>query len=60
MLETDEDLRALQELLDASYGRAGSHLRSIWGEATRLTAKELSSELAGVQVLDLSDRHTRG
>ncbi len=60
MLETDEDLRALQELLDASYERAGSHLRSIWGEATRLSAEELSSELTGVQVLDLATVTPRG
>ena len=36
MFETSEELRALQELLDASYARAGSHLRSIWGEESRL------------------------
>jgi hypothetical protein len=44
----------LQELLDASYTRAGSHLRSIWGEETRLDADAVSEELAGVQVLDLA------
>jgi hypothetical protein len=54
MYETDEELRALQELLDASYARAGSHLRSIWGERTRLQAEEVSGELTGVQVLDLA------
>lgn len=54
MHETSEDFEALQELLDGSYTRAGSHLRSIWGPEARLDAQELSSELAGVQVLDLA------
>jgi uncharacterized pyridoxamine 5'-phosphate oxidase family protein len=58
--ETEEDRRALQELLDASYARAGSHLRSIWGEETRLGADELSAELPGVQVLDLATVTPRG
>ena len=54
MHETEEDLDTLQRLLDASYARAGAHLRSIWGEETRLDAGELGTELAGVQVLDLA------
>lgn len=54
MFETPQDLRDLQELLDASYARAGDHLRSIWGEETRLDATAVSAELAGVQVLDLA------
>jgi hypothetical protein len=53
MYETDDDLTGLQELLDASYARAGAHLRSIWGEDSRLDAPGLCGELAGVQVLDL-------
>lgn len=31
MHETGEDLRALQDVLDPSYTRAGKHLRDIWG-----------------------------
>jgi uncharacterized pyridoxamine 5'-phosphate oxidase family protein len=58
--ETEDDLAGLQELLDASYARAGSHLRSIWGEETRLDARALSAELAGVQVLDLATVTPRG
>jgi hypothetical protein len=54
MHETDEDLRALQAVLDASYARAGSHLRSIWGPEARLDARELGAELPGVEVLDLA------
>jgi hypothetical protein len=60
MHETEEDLRSLQQLLDASYARAGLHLRSIWGKETRLEAEEVSAELAGVQVLDLATVTPRG
>jgi uncharacterized pyridoxamine 5'-phosphate oxidase family protein len=58
--ETPEDLRGLQRLLDESYARAGSHLRSIWGEDSRLSAEELCAELTGVQVLDLATVTPRG
>lgn len=60
MHETDQDLRKLQDLLDASYTRAGSHLRSIWGPETRLEATAAVEELAGVQVLDLATVTPRG
>ncbi len=50
----------LQERLDASYARAGSHLRSIWGPETRLDASAVVAELAGVQVLDLATVTPRG
>jgi uncharacterized pyridoxamine 5'-phosphate oxidase family protein len=60
MYETDRDLRDLDGLLDASYARAGSHLRSIWGPETRLSARELSAELAGIQVIDLATVTPRG
>jgi hypothetical protein len=60
MRETAEEIRALQELLDHSYARAGTHLRSIWGEDSRLPASRLCSELGGVQVLDLATVTPRG
>src|SRR4051794_7689255 len=60
MYETDEDVAALQDLLDASYGRANEHLRGIWGPETRLDARELSDELSGIQVLDLATVTRRG
>jgi len=59
MYETDEDFERLQELLDLSYARAGKHLRSIWGEESRLDATALSGELPGVQVLDLATVNPR-
>jgi uncharacterized pyridoxamine 5'-phosphate oxidase family protein len=60
MYETEEDLVELQELLDLSYSRAGSHLRGIWGPEARLTASQLTAELAGVQVMDLATVTVRG
>lgn len=60
MHETTEDLAALQQLLDASYSRAGEHLRSIWGEDARLDAGALCAELAGIQLLDLATVTSRG
>src|SRR5438128_463359 len=53
-------MRTLQALLDASYVRAGSHLLSIWGPQTRMSAEEVVAELAGVQVLDLATVTPRG
>lgn len=60
MYETAEDRRALQRLLDQSYARAGSHLRSIWGRETCLDTDSLIEELAGVQLLDLATVTARG
>src|SRR4051794_8697929 len=60
MYETEADLAAVQELLDASYGRANAHLRGIWGPESRLDARELSEELVGIQVLDLATGTPRG
>jgi hypothetical protein len=54
MHETEGEIRELQQLLDASYARAGSHLRFIWGDEARLSAEQVSAELQGVQVLDLA------
>ena len=60
MYETDDDLTVLQDLLDAGYARAGAHLRSIWGEDSRLDAARLCEELVGIQVLDLGTVTPRG
>jgi len=60
MHESDAELSELQELLDASYARANEHLRSIWGEDSRMDARALCDELVGVQVLDLATVTPRG
>jgi hypothetical protein len=52
--ETAEDLIELTALLNRSYARAGSHLRSIFTPERRITAEELVALLPGVQVLNLA------
>jgi hypothetical protein len=47
MYETEDDLDRLQALLDASYERAGSHVRSIWDEQSRLNPRALSASSWG-------------
>jgi hypothetical protein len=52
--ESEADLAALQRVLDDSQARAGAHLRSIFGEDTRVGAAELVALLPGMQVIDLA------
>ncbi len=52
--ETAADLERLQALLDASYERAGAHLRSIFTAERRVSAADLPPILVGVQVMDLA------
>lgn len=54
MYETEEEITALQELLDASYGRATDHLRSIIRQDRRLTAHDLVALLTGMKVLSVA------
>jgi hypothetical protein len=54
MRETAEDLAALQELLDRSYERAGSHLRRIHTPERRLTAEQVAERLTGMRLLALA------
>jgi uncharacterized pyridoxamine 5'-phosphate oxidase family protein len=58
--ETDDDLRALQALLDRSHANAGPHLRSIFGDESRIPAAELPALLPGVRVLALATVTARG
>ena len=51
MHETPEDIRALQDLLDRSYGTAGAHLRSITSPERRVSAEELVELLTGMCLL---------
>jgi hypothetical protein len=51
MHETAHDIRALQDLLDRSYDRAGRHLRSITTPERRVGAEELVARLAGMCLL---------
>lgn len=54
MRETAEDLRALQALLDQSYGAAGSHLLGIHRPERRLSADQVAERLNGVCLLALA------
>jgi len=52
--ETSDDLLALQQLLDRSYGAAGPHLRSITTPERRVGAEELVAQLTGMSLLVLA------
>jgi hypothetical protein len=52
--ETADDLRALQDLLDASYAGAGAHLASIATPQRRPTAPWLVEQLVGMRLLVLA------
>ena len=54
MLETPEELRHLQDLLDASMATAGPHLRDIITDERRLNAGELTERLQGMRLLVLA------
>ena len=54
MHETPEDLVALQELLDRSFGLAGPHLLSIITPQRRVGAEELVERLQGMRLLALA------
>src|SRR3954471_15903948 len=54
MHETPADIAALQQLLDASYQRIGTHMRSIHTPERRVFAADLAHVLRGVRVLDLA------
>ena len=51
MLETPEELRDLQRLLDQSAATAGAHLRSIITAERRLDAREVCDHLAGMRLI---------
>src|SRR6476646_8847595 len=54
MYETDDEVAALQRLLDASYGTATDHLRGIISDDRRLTAGDLVALLTGMKVLSVA------
>jgi hypothetical protein len=54
MLETDGDVRQLQDLLDRSYDGAGSHLKAVISSDRRLGAPELCARMVGVRLLTLA------
>jgi nitroimidazol reductase NimA-like FMN-containing flavoprotein (pyridoxamine 5'-phosphate oxidase superfamily) len=52
--ETPEDLLRLQDMLDASYAHAGTHLRSIFTPERRMSARDVVDALRGVFLLHLA------
>jgi hypothetical protein len=60
MHETPEDLASLQDLLDRSYDRAGTHLRRIITPERRMSAELLSERLTGMCLLALATATSDG
>src|SRR3954468_4549237 len=60
MLETPDDLAALQALLDASHARSTEHLRSIINDNRTLTAPEIAGLLTGMKVISVATVTARG
>ncbi|HEV3188535.1 MAG TPA: pyridoxamine 5'-phosphate oxidase family protein [Acidimicrobiales bacterium] len=60
MYESQSDYEELQQLLDVTYERAGSHLLSIIGPERRLHARALAAELDGYCLLSLATVSSAG
>lgn len=60
MLETRNEVAALQRLLDASHASSTEHLRSIINDERRLTARDLVALLTGMKVLSVATVTSRG
>jgi len=60
MLETPQEIAALQELLDASRASATAHLRSIITDDRALMARDLVALLTGMRVLSVATVTARG
>lgn len=60
MLETTEELSALQALLDRSHGGGGAHLGSIVTSERRLTAVQAANYLQGVKHVAFATVNSRG
>ncbi|MCU1535952.1 MAG: pyridoxamine 5-phosphate oxidase-related FMN-binding protein [Humibacillus sp.] len=54
MLETSDEVAALQRLLDDSHARSTAHLRDIITDGRTLTAKQLVALLTGMKVLSVA------
>lgn len=60
MHETDDDVRALQALIDRSYARASAHLKSIFKKADQPSAEELIASLDGIFEIHLATTNRDG
>jgi general stress protein 26 len=60
MYETEEELAALQELLDRSHARSTEHLRGIISDERRLNAGQLVALLTGMKVISVATVTAQG
>jgi hypothetical protein len=60
MRETPEELAALQNLLDLSFGQASEHLTSIMAPQRRLSAQRIVDDLPSPAVLNIASVTARG
>ncbi len=60
MLETEDEVAALQQLLEQSRGQATEHLRGIIDDRRSLTAHDLVALLTGMKVLSVATVTARG
>lgn len=60
MLETPDELSALQALLDQSYDSGGAHLGSIVTDERRLNAVQIANYLQGVKHVAFATVSSRG
>ena len=54
MHETAEDLQALQAILDRSFARAGTHLRSVFRNKAPMSSSDVAATLRSAFVLHLA------
>jgi general stress protein 26 len=60
MLETAEELVALQDLLDRSHATATDHLRDIINDERRLSARDIVALLTGMRVISVATVTAQG
>jgi hypothetical protein len=60
MLETPDELAALQQLIDASFAAASEHLRGIMEPQRRLSAAQVVADVPSPAVLNLATVTARG
>ena len=60
MKETDEELTALQTLLDRSHAGASDHLKSIIDDGRTLSAREIAGLMTGMRVMSFATVTARG
>ena len=60
MLETADELQAMQDLLDSSHAQATEHLRDIIDANRTLRAREIADLMTGMRVLSCATVTARG